>query len=154
MVSFRASTQKSASMLFEQDLVRHWSGACSDSPIMIQANTPISRQRFQRIHSVFGGPSATGASHQGRRGAARSCLETSTGRRIGPTARNVMHPVAIDGDNAAQCTKVIHASTTSALWKERPQPLHLRLSQPIQIAHDIPQQLGVVKHGNATSSTR
>jgi hypothetical protein len=65
-----------------------------------------------------------------------------------------MHPTAIDEDNTTQYTKVIHASTTSALWKVRPQPLHLRLSQPIQIAHDILQQLGIVKHGNATGSTR
>ncbi|MFT4915445.1 MAG: hypothetical protein ACI9C3_001306 [Yoonia sp.] len=130
------------------------SGACSASRIMIRANTPISRQRFKRLYSVFGGPYATGALHQRRRGAARSCPETSTGRRIGPTARNVMHPIAIDENNPAQYTKVIHASTSSALWKVRPQLLHLRLSQPIQIAHDILQQLGIVNHGNATSSTR
>jgi hypothetical protein len=80
--------------------------------------------------------------------------ETSTGRFIRPTAQNVMHPTAIDEDNTTQYTKVIHASTTSALWKIRPKPLHLRLSQPIQIAHDILQQLGIVNHGNATSSTR
>jgi hypothetical protein len=60
-----------------------------------------------------------------------------------------MHPVAIDEDNAVQYTKVIHASMTSALWEIRPQLLHLRLSQPIQIAHDILQQLGIVKHGKA-----
>jgi hypothetical protein len=65
-----------------------------------------------------------------------------------------MHPVAVDGDNAAQYTKVIHESTSSALWKVRPKLLHLRLSQPIQIPHDILQQLGIVNHGNATSSTR
>jgi hypothetical protein len=64
-----------------------------------------------------------------------------------------MHPVAIDENNPAQYTKVIHASTTSALWKVRPKLLHLRLSQPIQITHDILQQLGAVNHGNATSST-
>jgi hypothetical protein len=64
-----------------------------------------------------------------------------------------MYPIAIDEYNTTQYTKVIHASTTSALWKLRPQPLHLRLSQPIQIAHDILQQLGNMSHGNATSST-
>jgi hypothetical protein len=63
-----------------------------------------------------------------------------------------MHPIAIDENNAAQYTKVIHASMTSALWEIWPQLLHLRLSQPIQIAHDIFQQLGIVKQGNVTSS--
>ncbi|MFT7253821.1 MAG: hypothetical protein ACI81Q_001238, partial [Paracoccaceae bacterium] len=29
-----------------------------------------------------------------------------------------------------------------------------RLSQPTQIARDILQQLGIMNHGNATSSTR
>jgi hypothetical protein len=68
-------------------------------------------------------------------------------RRITPAS-----PIAIDEDNATQYTKVIHTSTTSALWKVRPQPLHLRLSQPIQIAHNIPQQLGVLNYSNVTSS--
>jgi len=44
-----------------------------------------------------------------------------------------MYPVAIDEYNAAQYTKVIHASTTSALWKVRPKPLHLRLSQQYKL---------------------
>ncbi len=142
-------------------IVRRLFGQSHHEPSEHAHITPVDRKgmqfmpergRFQRLYSVFGGPYSTGASHHRRRGSARSCLDTSTGRLIGPTARNVMYPIAIDEDNATQHTKIIHASTTSALWKVRPQPLYLRLSQPIQIAHDILQQLGIVNHGNATSS--
>jgi hypothetical protein len=139
------------------------SEACSASPIMIRANATISlpltgntcaacvRGGASSDYTESSGPYSTGASHQRRRGSACSCLDMSTGRLIGPTARNVMYPIAIDEYNATQYTKVIHASTTSALWKLRPQPL--RLSQPTQIARDILQQLGTMNHGNATSST-
>jgi hypothetical protein len=44
-----------------------------------------------------------------------------------------MYPIAIDEYNTTQYTTVIHASTTSALWKLRPQPLHLRLSQQYKL---------------------
>jgi hypothetical protein len=143
-------------------IVRGLFGQSHHDPSEHDHITPVDRQhihsmcergRFHRLHSVFGGPHSTGAPYQRRRGSACSCLDTSTGRLIGPTARNVMYPIAIDEYNATQYTKVIHASTTSALWKLRPQPLHLRLSQPIQIARDILQQLGIMNHGNATSST-
>ncbi len=141
------------------------SGACSAGPIMIRANTPISLPLTGNTCAacVRGGASSDYTVSSAalldrcitprRRGSARSCLDTSTGRLIGPTARNVSYPIAIDEYNATQYPKVIHASTTSALWKLRPQPLHLRLSQPIQIARDILQQLGIMNHGNATSST-
>jgi hypothetical protein len=128
------------------------SGACSANPIMIRANTPISLQRFHRLYSVFGGPYSAGASHHRRRGVARSHLETSFDISSGHMARTGAHPIAINKNNSAQNTPVIHASATSALWKVRSKPLHLRLRQPIKIAHHIPLKLGVVNHDNAITS--
>lgn len=58
----------------------------------------------------------------------------------------------INEDNAAQNTAIIHTRSAPALRKERPETLHLRLSQPIQIAYRVPLQLGVVNHNNATAS--
>jgi len=47
------------------------------------------------------------------------------------TAWPGLHPITIDENNAAQNTTVIYASTTTALWKVRPQTLHLRRRKPV-----------------------
>jgi hypothetical protein len=41
-----------------------------------------------------------------------------------------------------------------ALWEIRPQPLHLSLAQPIQIAHHVPFGSGTVNHASVAASTR
>jgi hypothetical protein len=128
------------------------SGACSDCPIIIRANTPMSLQRFQRLYKVFGRPYSAGASHLCRRGSARSCLKTSIGRLIGPTARNVMHPIAINEYNPTQNAAIIHTCTASALWKVGPKPIHLRFTQAIKIAHSIPQ-FGTLNHAAIIASS-
>jgi actin-like ATPase involved in cell morphogenesis len=47
---------------------------------------------------------------------------------------------------------VINARPTSALWKEGPETRHLRLTQPEQIAHDVPLKLGIVNHDRSTTA--
>ncbi|MFT4917021.1 MAG: hypothetical protein ACI9C3_002894, partial [Yoonia sp.] len=42
-----------------------------------------------------------------------------------------------------QNAAIIYTCTASALWKVRPKPIHLRFTQPIRIAHFIPQILGL-----------
>jgi hypothetical protein len=47
-------------------------------------------------------------------------------------------PITINEDNATQNAAIIHTRSAPALWKVRPETLHLRLSQPIQIAQHVP----------------
>jgi hypothetical protein len=49
-------------------------------------------------------------------------------------------PIVVYEDNAAQNPPVINARPASALWKVRPETLHLRLTQPIKVTHDLPPE--------------
>ncbi|MPL96458.1 hypothetical protein SDC9_42639 [bioreactor metagenome] len=51
-------------------------------------------------------------------------------RRVTPA-----QPIAIDENYAAEDTAIIDAGLAMALGEERLQPLHLRVGQPVKIAH-------------------
>lgn len=55
------------------------------------------------------------------------------GRRVLP-----LQPVLLNVDYPAQHPPVIHPRLAAGLRKERPQPLHLRVAQPVTRAHHVP----------------
>jgi hypothetical protein len=76
------------------------------------------------------------------------------GRSILPRRVTPSQPVAIDEDYAAQHTPVIDPRLAMALWKERLQPLQLRLGQPEKVAHHHPRQFGSLNHAGRAASSR
>ena len=62
---------------------------------------------------------------------------TTLWRRIGPT-----QAITIDEDYPAQDPPIIDPWAAMALWKERPQPRHLLVTQPKKIAHHAPISSG------------
>jgi hypothetical protein len=87
-------------------------------------------------------PQAQGApwEKESRDGSCR-WLNRSTSRRQ-PAKILVIEDSLYNENNPTKSAAIIYASTTSALWKERPKPIHLRVTQPIKIAHSIPHLWG------------